>query len=62
MARAAGLPKGYTPPMSPAMMARARMMGMQQEPVALESAKDRDARKKKRKQERQARKKARKRK
>ncbi|MGB8931143.1 MAG: signal recognition particle protein [Anaeromyxobacteraceae bacterium] len=62
MARAAGLPKGYTPPMSPAMMARARMMGMSQEPVALESAKERDARKKKRKQERQARKKARKRK
>jgi signal recognition particle subunit SRP54 len=60
MARAAGLPRGYTPPMSPAMAARARMMGMSQEPVALESAKDRDARKKKRKQERQARKKARK--
>jgi signal recognition particle subunit SRP54 len=62
MARAAGLPKGYTPPMSQAMMARARMMGMQAEPVAMESAKEREARKKKRKQERQARKKARKRK
>jgi signal recognition particle subunit SRP54 len=60
MARAAGMPKGYTPPMSPAMMARARMMGLQQEPVQLESSKDREARKKKRKQERQARKKARK--
>jgi signal recognition particle subunit SRP54 len=62
MARAAGMPKGYTPPMSPAMMARARMMGLQQEPVQLESSKDREARKKKRKQERQARKKARKKK
>jgi signal recognition particle subunit SRP54 len=62
MARAAGMPKGYTPPMSPAMMARARMMGLQQEPVQLESSKEREARKKKRKQERQARKKARKKK
>jgi signal recognition particle subunit SRP54 len=62
MARAAGLPKGYTPPMSTAMKARARMMGMADEPVQLESTKDRDARKKKRKAERQARKKARKKK
>jgi signal recognition particle subunit SRP54 len=61
MARAAGLPKGYTPPMPAAAMARARLMGYSQEPVAVgESAKDREARQKKRKAERQARKKARK--
>jgi signal recognition particle subunit SRP54 len=61
MARAAGLPKGYTPPMPAAAMARARLMGMSQEPAAVgESAKDREARQKKRKAERQARKKARK--
>ena len=42
-------------------MARARLMGMSQEPAAVgESAKDREARQKKRKAERQARKKARK--
>jgi signal recognition particle subunit SRP54 len=35
-------------------------MGYAPEPIALETAKERDARKKKRKQERQARKKARK--
>ncbi|HET9551967.1 MAG TPA: signal recognition particle protein [Anaeromyxobacteraceae bacterium] len=58
----AGLPKGYTPPMPAGAMARARLMGYAPEPVAAvgESAKERDARKKKRKQERQARKKARK--
>jgi signal recognition particle subunit SRP54 len=57
--RAAGLPKGYTPPMAAGAMARARLMGYAPEPIAIESAKERDARKKKRKQERQARKKAR---
>jgi signal recognition particle subunit SRP54 len=60
-AQMAGLPKGYTPPMSAGAMARARMMGYAPEPIALESSKDRDVRKKKRKAERQARKKARKR-
>jgi signal recognition particle subunit SRP54 len=61
MARAAGLPKGYTPPMAAGAMARARLMGYAPEPVATaESAKDRDARAKKRKAERQARKKNRK--
>jgi signal recognition particle subunit SRP54 len=61
MARAAGLPRGYTPPMPAGAMARARLMGMSQEPAAVgESAKDREARMKKRKAERQARKKARK--
>jgi signal recognition particle subunit SRP54 len=60
-AQMAGLPKGYTPPMSAGALARARLMGYAPEPIAVESAKDRDARKKKRKSERQARKKARKR-
>ena len=61
MARMAGLPKGYTPPMPAAAMARARLMGYAPEPMgAVESKKDRDARQKKRKAERQARKKARK--
>jgi signal recognition particle subunit SRP54 len=61
MARMAGLPKGYTPPMSAGAMARARLMGYAPEPVAVvESSRDRDARAKKRKAERQARKKARK--
>jgi signal recognition particle subunit SRP54 len=60
-ARAAGLPKGYTPPASAGAMARARMMGYAPEPISVESKKDRDARNKKRKAERQARKKARKR-
>ncbi len=60
-ARQMGLPKGYTPPMAAGAMARARLMGYAPEPVAVESAKDREERKKKRKQERQARKKARKR-
>jgi signal recognition particle subunit SRP54 len=60
-AQMAGLPKGYTPPMSSGAMARARMMGYAPEPIAIESSKDRDVRKKKRKAERQARKKARKR-
>ena len=60
-ARAMGLPKGYTPPMAAGAMARARLMGYAPEPIAMESAKERDARKKKRKQERQARKKNRKR-
>ncbi len=61
MARMAGLPKGYTPPMPAGAMARARLMGYAPEPVAVvESTKDRDARNKKRKAERQARKKARK--
>jgi signal recognition particle subunit SRP54 len=62
MARAAGLPKGYTPAMPAGAMARARLMGYAPEPVAAaESNRDREARKKKRKAERQARKKARKR-
>ena len=57
----AGLPKGFQPRMPAGAMARARMMGYAPEPISTESAKDRDARKKKRKQERQARKQARKR-
>jgi signal recognition particle subunit SRP54 len=61
MARAAGLPRGYTPAMPAAARARARLMGFSPEPVVTsESAKDREARQKKRKAERQARKKARK--
>jgi signal recognition particle subunit SRP54 len=60
-ARAAGLPRGYTPPMAAGAMARARLMGYAPEPISAESAREREARKKKRKQERQARKKARKR-
>jgi len=60
-ARAMGLPKGYTPPMPAGAMARARLMGYAPEPISIESAKERETRKKKRKQERQARKKARKR-
>jgi signal recognition particle subunit SRP54 len=60
-AQAAGLPKGYTPPMSAGAMARARMMGYAPEPISLESKKDREERNKKRKAERQARKKARRR-
>jgi signal recognition particle subunit SRP54 len=56
-----GLPKGYTPPMAAGAMARARLMGYAPEPISAESAKERDARKKKRKQERQSRKKNRKR-
>ncbi len=61
VARQMGLPKGYTPPMAAGAMARARLMGYAPEPISAESAKEREARKKKRKQERQARKKARKR-
>ncbi|HEY6005097.1 MAG TPA: signal recognition particle protein [Anaeromyxobacter sp.] len=60
-ARAMGLPKGYTPPAPAGAMARARLMGYAPEAISTESAKDREARKKKRKQERQARKKNRKR-
>jgi signal recognition particle subunit SRP54 len=60
-ARAMGLPKGYTPPAPAGAMARARLMGYAPEAISVESAKERDARKKKRKQERQARKKNRKR-
>jgi len=60
-ARAAGLPKGYTPPASAGAMARARLMGYAPEPIQLESKKDREARNRKRKAERQARKKARRR-
>jgi signal recognition particle subunit SRP54 len=60
-AAAAGLPKGYTPPMSAGAMARARLMGYAPEPIQIESKKDRDQRNKKRKAERQARKKNRKR-
>ena len=56
-----GLPKGFQPRMPAGDMARARLMGYAPEPVAVESAGDRDRRKKKRKQERQARKAARKR-
>jgi signal recognition particle subunit SRP54 len=60
-ARAAGLPKGYTPPASAGAMARARLMGYAPEAIQVETKKDRDVRNKKRKAERQARKKARKR-
>jgi len=60
-AQAAGLPKGYTPPVSTGAMARARMMGYAPEPIGIESKKDREVRNKKRKAERQARKKARRR-
>ncbi len=60
-ARQMGLPKGYTPPMAAGAMTRARLMGYAPEPIAIESEKERGARKKKRKAERQARKKARKR-
>ena len=61
MARMAGLPKGYTPPMAAGAMARARLMGYAPEPVAVgETAKEREARNKKRKAERQAKKKNRK--
>jgi signal recognition particle subunit SRP54 len=60
-ARQMGLPKGYTPPMAAGAMARARLMGYAPEPISTESAKEREARKKKRKQERQSRKKNRKR-
>jgi len=60
-AQAAGLPKGYTPPMSAGAMARARLMGYAPEPIAAETKKEREARNKKRKAERQARKKARRR-
>ena len=61
MARMAGLPKGYTPPMAAGAMARARLMGYAPEPVTVgETAKDREARNKKRKAERQAKKKNRK--
>ena len=59
-AQMAGLPKGYTPPMSAGAMARARLMGYAPEPISVESKKDRDARNKKRKAERQNRKKNRK--
>ncbi len=61
MARAAGLPKGYTPRLPAGAMARARLMGYAPEPITAESATEREARKRKRKQERKARKKARKR-
>jgi signal recognition particle subunit SRP54 len=57
----AGMPKGMQPRLATGAMARARMMGYAPEPIAAESQKDRDARKKKRKQERQARKAARRR-
>ncbi len=60
-AQMAGMPKGYTPRLPAGAMARARLMGYAPEPISAESAKEREARKKKRKQERQARKKARKR-
>jgi signal recognition particle subunit SRP54 len=60
-AQMAGLPKGYTPRMPAGAMTRARLMGYAPEPVQVESAADRERRKKKRKQERQARKAARKR-
>jgi len=60
-ARMQGLPRGVQPRMPAGAMARARLMGYAPEPVAIESAGDRERRKKKRKQERQARKAARKR-
>jgi signal recognition particle subunit SRP54 len=59
-AQMAGLPKGYTPPMSAGAMARARMMGYAPEPIVIETEKEREARRKKRKAERQAKKKNRK--
>lgn len=60
-AQMAGLPKGYTPPMSAGAMARARLMGYAPEPIgSTETAAEREARRKKRKAERQAKKKARK--
>ena len=55
-----GLPKGYTPPMAAGAMARARLMGYAPEPISAETAKEREARKRKRKAERQSRKKNRK--
>ncbi len=61
MAQMAGLPKGYTPPMGRGQMARARMMGYSPEPQGtVETAADRERRKKKRKMERQNKKKNRK--
>jgi len=57
----AGMPKGYQPRMATGAMARARLMGYAPEPISGETAKEREARKKKRKQERQARKQARRR-
>ncbi len=56
-----GLPKGFQPRLPAGAMARARLMGYAPEPVAVDTAQDRERRKKKRKQERQARKAARKR-
>jgi signal recognition particle subunit SRP54 len=46
--------------MAAGAMARARLMGYAPEPISTETAKERDARKKKRKAERQSRKKNRK--
>jgi signal recognition particle subunit SRP54 len=61
--QAMGLPKGYTPPMNQAQMAKARKSGMLP-PSAAEakpvSDRERDALREKHKRERQARKKARK--
>jgi signal recognition particle subunit SRP54 len=52
----AGLPRGQQPRLPAGAVARARLMGYAPEPVAAESAVERERRKKKRKQERQARK------
>jgi signal recognition particle subunit SRP54 len=60
-ARMQGLPKGFQPRVPAGAMARARLMGYAPEPVAVETAGERERRKKKRKQERQARKASRKR-
>ncbi len=60
-AQAAGLPRGVQPRMAAGALARARLMGYAPEPIAAESAREREARKKKRKKERQARKQARRR-
>jgi len=51
-----GLPKGFQPRLPAGAMARARLMGYAPEPVSVETADDRERRKKKRKQERQSRK------
>ncbi len=61
-AEAAGMPRGYTPPMGAGAMTRARLMGYNPTPIVKTiSAEERERLKKKRKQERQARKKNRKR-
>src|SRR5690606_20211799 len=59
--RIPGLPRGYTPPMDPAMRARARSMGWNNGPAVISpSEEERRRLKEKRKRERQARKASRK--